>query len=243
MTDDPPTASAQWHERTVERSLKNARERAISRGDRFITAAAELLRTTGKSDFTVQEVVDRSGMSLRSFYHHFATKDDLLLALIEESVRRYTQWLQPQLDATEGAVAKLELLLDASFRDRHNDHPASRGMVLFHWHLAESRTDEFVATLQPQLDLISSILQEGVAEGSFRADLPIAVQASLVTHTLLSLLDMRVLGVDLADGELTSAALVEWCLTAVGARAPGASAFPARPVSSAATDGTTPPER
>lgn len=219
MTEEVP-ATAQWHQRTVERSLKNARERAISRGDKFVKAAAELLRTTGKSDFTVQEVVDRSGMSLRSFYHHFATKDDLLLALIEESVRRYSAEMRPKLDATEGAVEKLQLLLTTSFRDRYSGDRASRGMVLFHWHLAEARTSEFVATLAPQVALITEILEEGVEAGVFRIDIPVKVQATLVAHTLLSLLDMRVLNVELVDEPLTEDQLAAWCLTAVGARTP-----------------------
>src|ERR1039458_5626042 len=88
MADDSIGAT-QWQERTVERSLKAARQRAISRGNTFIAAAVALLRTTGKVDFTVQEVVDRSGMSLRSFYQHFASKDDLLLAVVEERVHHH----------------------------------------------------------------------------------------------------------------------------------------------------------
>ncbi len=216
MTEDT-AAAARWHERTLDRSLKSARERAISRGDKFIEAAAGLLRTTGKSEFTVQEVVDRSGMSLRSFYHHFATKDDLLLAVIEESVRRYSADMRPRLDATQGAVEKLRLLLNYTFRDRYTDDPASRGMVLFHWHLAESRTAEFVATLAPQVDLITAILEEGVQAGVFRADIPLRVQATLVSQTLLSLLDMRVLDVHLTEEAVTAEQLIEWCLTAVGA--------------------------
>jgi AcrR family transcriptional regulator len=215
MTEEIPVA--QWHERTVERSLKNARERAISRGDKFIRAAGELLRTTGKSDFTVQEVVDRSGMSLRSFYHHFATKDDLLLALIEESVRRYVAEMRPKLDATEGAVAKLRLVVDTSFQDRHVANRASRAMVLFHWRLAEARTAEFVATLAPQAQMITEILQQGVETGVFRTDIPVPVLASLVSHTLLSLLDMRVLHVELADEPVTAEQLMAWCLAAVSA--------------------------
>jgi len=217
MTNEPAT-SAKWHERTVDRSLKNARQRAITRGDKFIKAATSLLRQTGKADFTVQEVVDRSGMSLRSFYHHFATKEDLLLAVIEESVRHYTEELTPKLAATEGAAAKLELLLLTSYSEHYSEDPASHGLVLFHWNLAESRTEEFVETMAPQVDLITGILEEGVADGTFRDDLPISVQASMVTHTLLALLDMRVLGVEFVDEQVTGEQVVEWCLTAVGAR-------------------------
>ncbi len=217
MTEET-VASAKWHERTVDRSLKNARQRAISRGDKFIKAATTLLRQTGKADFTVQEVVDQSGMSLRSFYHHFATKEDLLLAVIEESVRHYTEMLTPKLAETEGADKKLELLLRTSYSEHYSDDPASHGLVLFHWNLAESRTAEFVETMKPQVDLITGILEEGIADGTFRDDLPISAQTSMVTHTILSLLDMRVLGVEVVPEQVTGDQLVEWTLTAVGAR-------------------------
>lgn len=216
MTDEVPERT-QWQDRALERSLKDARHRAISRADRFIVAAAQLLNTPGRSDFTVQEVTDRSGMSLRSFYQHFATKDDLLLALFEESVLRYRAALSPRLQATEGAVAKLELLLMSSFEDRDSAAPASRGMVLFHWHLADRRRAEFVATLRPQVEMITGILEEGIAEGVFRTDVPVGVQASLVTQTVLSVLDLRALSIDLADEEIQARHLVAWCLSAVTA--------------------------
>lgn len=242
MTEETPGV-VQWHERTVERSLKNARERAITRGDKFIEAATDLLRAPGKSDFTVQEVAHRSGMSLRSFYHHFATKDDLLLAVIEETVRRYSAEMRLRLDATDGAVEKLQLLLTTSFRDRYSGDRASRGLVLFHWHLAEARTAEFVATLAPQMALITGILEEGVEAGVFRADIPIQVQASLVSHTLLSLLDMRVLNVELVDEPVTADQLVEWCLTAVGAgNAAPTSSVPKAPNSKASTPDSSSPK-
>ena len=213
----PPTT--QWHERTVERSLKAARERAISRGDKFITAAGELLRTTGKTDFTVQQVVDRSGMSLRSFYHHFATKDDLLLALIEDTMQRYLADIRPRVDAESDPVEQLRLVLLTSFRNPESGDPANRGLVLFHWHLAESRTEEFVATLAPQVDLIAEVLTAGVAQGRFRTDISVPALATMVTNMLISLIDMRVLGVDLTEETVTAEDLVRWCLAAVAPQA------------------------
>ncbi|HEV8064266.1 MAG TPA: TetR/AcrR family transcriptional regulator, partial [Acidimicrobiales bacterium] len=180
MTDDSIGAT-QWQERTVERSLKAARQRAISRGNTFIAAAVELLRTTGKVDFTVQEVVDRSGMSLRSFYQHFASKDDLLLAVVEETIRRHVEHARRRVETETEPVAKLRALLVAMFGSQETDDPASRGLALFHWHLADSRTGEFAASIQPYVDTVGEILAEGVAAGCFRADISVPVMAGLVT--------------------------------------------------------------
>ena len=214
MTDETSGVS-QWQERTVERSLKVARQRAISKGSTFITAAVDLLRTTGKADFTVQELVDRSGMSLRSFYQHFATKDDLLLAVVEESVDQHVAAARRRVDEETDPVARLQALLAVMFGSQETDDSASRGMVLFQWHLADSRTDEFAAILKPYVDTATEILGAGVAAGVFRTDISVPVMAGMLIHTLVSILDMRVLGIHLGGDKVTSDDTVRWCLAGV----------------------------
>ena len=75
-------------EQAVARSLFTARARAENRLQRFLDAALELMNEGDRdADFTVHEVVERSGQSLRLFYQYFGGKHELLLALFEESVR------------------------------------------------------------------------------------------------------------------------------------------------------------
>jgi AcrR family transcriptional regulator len=70
----------------MARALDQARSRAENRVELFLDAARELI-STNSGEFTVQEVVERSGQSLRTFYQYFAGKHELLLALFEESIR------------------------------------------------------------------------------------------------------------------------------------------------------------
>ena len=63
---EAPDAISTWRERALERSLRGARAKAISRSDRFIEVAMELLSETGRTDFTVQELVE-SGVSEGKF--------------------------------------------------------------------------------------------------------------------------------------------------------------------------------
>ncbi|HEY1737343.1 MAG TPA: helix-turn-helix domain-containing protein, partial [Acidimicrobiia bacterium] len=76
-----------WRQRAVSRSLDAARSRAEKRAKRFLDAAFELMDEKGSTEFTIQEVIDRSQQSLRGFYQYFDGKDELLLALFEETVR------------------------------------------------------------------------------------------------------------------------------------------------------------
>ena len=66
-------------------------EAEVTRADRFIKTAVEILGETGRTDFTVQEVVARSKTSLRAFYQHFSSKDELLLALFDRTIAQSVQ--------------------------------------------------------------------------------------------------------------------------------------------------------
>ncbi|MET0909944.1 MAG: TetR/AcrR family transcriptional regulator, partial [Ilumatobacteraceae bacterium] len=61
-------------------------DRASTRVERFLKSAREIIGEKGSIEFTVQEVVDRSKQSLRSFYQYFDGKHELLLALFEEEM-------------------------------------------------------------------------------------------------------------------------------------------------------------
>jgi len=83
-----PSEEPAWKQRAVERSIKTAKLRAAQRVQRFLDAAQSIIIEKGSTDFTVQEVVDRSRQSLRSFYLQFDGKHELLLALFEDALSR-----------------------------------------------------------------------------------------------------------------------------------------------------------
>src|SRR5215475_9756917 len=53
-----------------------------TRQDRLVEAARALANETGSAAFTVAQVTQRAGLSLKSFYACFRGKDELLLALL-----------------------------------------------------------------------------------------------------------------------------------------------------------------
>ena len=88
-----------WRERAVSRSLNAARSRAEERVQRFLDAAFELIDEKGSTEFTIQEVIERSKQSLRGFYEYFDGKDELVLALFEETVREADDDIRAAVDA------------------------------------------------------------------------------------------------------------------------------------------------
>jgi AcrR family transcriptional regulator len=105
--DEGDEAAPSWREQAVARSLDPARVRAEARVQRFLDAALELMAGDPSKEFTVQEVVERSGQSLRSFYQYFAGKYELLLALFEESVRSTAEVLRASVAEEDDPLARL----------------------------------------------------------------------------------------------------------------------------------------
>ena len=67
-------------------------------------------------DFTVQEVVERSGQSLHSFYQYFGGKHELLLALFEESVRTTTEHLGEVIAQEDDPLERLHAFVVEYYR-------------------------------------------------------------------------------------------------------------------------------
>src|ERR1700722_20032922 len=101
----------------VARSLDSARARSEGRVQRFLDAGFELLSSadSGK-EFTVQEVVDRSGQSLRSFYQYFAGKHELLLALFDEAILSTADRLEEQITRKSTPLERLHCLVVEYYR-------------------------------------------------------------------------------------------------------------------------------
>lgn len=216
----PGLPGAGWRERAVERSLKTARERAVSRSERFIQAGTELLYETGTLDFTVQELVERSKMSLRSFYQHFASKDDLLLAVFEEAIRRFVDSLRGAIDAEPDPVEKLRIYVAGFYgAGESSNRRASAALTRYLMVLTADEPSELARVLEPQVALLADIVGAGVASGRLRDDVPASALTILVTQTLMSAVETTVLGTQLTGEPVSADDLWSFCRSAVMATA------------------------
>jgi AcrR family transcriptional regulator len=182
--DQPAAASSSeegltWRELAVARSLDSARARAEQRVKRFLDAAVELMNDGSAKDFTVQEVVERSGQSLRSFYQYFGGKHELLLALFEESVRsaadRLRRAVAEEVDPVERVhrfVVEYYRLCRGEPRGRSGKRsPTAPLMVEFAQQLLTGHPTEAARAFMPVVTLFRSVLDEAAAAGALRPGL------------------------------------------------------------------------
>jgi AcrR family transcriptional regulator len=76
-----------------------------ARPDHLVATARALANETGSAAFTVSQVTDRSGLSLKAFYQCFKGKDELLLALLAADSKIGADLLASRIGARTGADA------------------------------------------------------------------------------------------------------------------------------------------
>jgi AcrR family transcriptional regulator len=164
-----------WRQRAVTRGLGAAHTRAEGRVQDFVDAAWQLIDERGTTEFTIQDVVARSGQSVRSFYQSFEGKDELLLALFEDSIREQAGDLQAVVDQETEPLARLRAyttrLYDWSQPGETNDRLGShehRPIAEFAVQLANMDPTHVEAAMEPIARLLLDLLDDAVAAGVIR---------------------------------------------------------------------------
>lgn len=110
---------------------------------KFIDAATALVREQGYADTTVDDICARAGMKKGSFFHHFRSKEDLLLAAIGHwnaftgevfRTAPYRQLADPRdrvlgyvdfrIAILDRPVSEFTCLLGTLVQEVHESHPA-----------------------------------------------------------------------------------------------------------------------
>jgi AcrR family transcriptional regulator len=163
----------EWRARAIARSLDVARSRAEERVQRFLEAAFELIDEKGSTEFTIQEVVDRSKQSLRGFYEYFDSKDELVLALFEETVREAVEDIRTAVDAQTDPLARLRAFAitlhewcDPTDAPRKRGRHSRRAIAEFSTQLTANHAQRVRATLRPQARLLRELVTEAAEAGA-----------------------------------------------------------------------------
>lgn len=186
MSSPIPSEEPAWKRRAVERSIKTARLRAAQRVQRFLDAAQAIMIEKGSTDFTVQEVVDRSRQSLRSFYLQFDGKHELLLALFEDHMSQVADRIRSATEGESDPLPRLKLAVELLFELSRTEPAARRPLFTdFAPGLLVSHPTEVKVAHAPLLTLFTEILKETTDNGELRADVKPRRAAAIIMQTVM----------------------------------------------------------
>jgi AcrR family transcriptional regulator len=192
-TDGADGAPVRRRDLAVARSLDSARMRSEGRVQRFLDAGFELLSSAESGrEFTVQEVVDRSGQSLRSFYQYFAGKHELLLALFDEAIRSTAERLGELIEQEKTPLDRLHCFVVEYYRmclpaprgntSKNNPTPV---MAEFCHQLLTAHQVEASHAFVPLVALLEQVLADAAAAKVVPAGLAREDGAGVILSTIM----------------------------------------------------------
>lgn len=206
-----------WHRRVVGRSLRTATQRSIDRGQALIRAAGVVLERSGGEDITVQDVADEAGQSLRTLYQYFASKDDLLLAVFEESMRTYARLIDKAVAGLDDPLERLVgAVVAATAMSRFSDIGIDRGLARLRLRLADS-SPELVGRSQAAVtSLVRELVVAAADAGQVDVDDPDGAVFMLMSLNAAFITSER-LGNDSGVPRPDATDVVVFCLRGMGA--------------------------
>lgn len=98
---------------------------------RLVDAAERLIRAGGLGRLSVEAVIREAGLSKGAFFHHFGSKDDLLLAIIERLTGEVeARRLKRAAGASPGRGLRLRTQIEMSFDDDPAERARLRALLL-----------------------------------------------------------------------------------------------------------------
>ena len=213
-----PDARPRWEQRSAARVLESTGDRVLERSRRLVRAAAELLAENGLDGITLRAVLDRSGLSRRAFYERFHGKDELLLAVFEETMRTAADGFAAEIGSIEDPIERIRFVVEQMTARSRSDQMMRHSIALSreHLRLADERPQELQHALEPINRLIADQLREGMRRGVVRTD-DADQLARMILNFVSSMVHTTLLGSpEGADLEVTEG-VWEFCRRAIAA--------------------------
>ena len=158
---------ASWAERAADRSpmVHRSRARSIEQARSMVDAAHRLIAEKGER-FTTQELVKEAGVALQTFYRHFDGKDQLLLAVMEDSIAEGAARFEDAARHLRNPLARLRSYVTDALESLHDgDSAGPRFVTAEHWRLYQLFPTEMAYATKPVTDLFLREIEEAQAKG------------------------------------------------------------------------------
>lgn len=148
----------------------------------IIQAAAQIFRRKGYHAASMQDIADAVGLQKASLYHHFTSKQDILLEILDQALDLLIHDMQAIVDSDASPESKLRQAM-ACYIDRVT-HQADLAAVLQleHRSLEPRKRARHIARRDRYDALWRTLIRQGMEAGVFRR-----LDETIVTFALLGI--------------------------------------------------------
>lgn len=150
----------------------------------IIDAAVEVIAENGFHRARISKIAKKAGVADGTIYLYFKNKEDILISLFHEKMGHFIDQAEVKIAESDNAKEKLAILVRMHFTQLSADHDLA---IVTQLELRQSdasirlRINEI---LKNYLDLIETILKQGVEEKIFRENVNLRLARQMIFGTL-----------------------------------------------------------
>ncbi|MBW2294045.1 MAG: TetR/AcrR family transcriptional regulator, partial [Deltaproteobacteria bacterium] len=167
-----PDSASEPALRSVDRAMERRRVTYENEVRRLIEAGFTLVQRTGKLEPTVGAIVAEAGLSNQAFYKHFHSKDELLLAMLEEGVLLLRSYIEHRVASGDTCRARIRNWIEGVLEQALSEQgaAATRPFVISRARLSE----RFPREVEEAEARLTAMLREEIRRGVASGELPAA---------------------------------------------------------------------
>ncbi|MDY6799157.1 MAG: TetR/AcrR family transcriptional regulator [Pseudomonadota bacterium] len=136
---------------------------------RLLREAARLFRDKGYERTTVRDLAAAVGIQSGSLFHHFRTKEEILKAVMVETIQLNTAMMRAAVDAAPDLHGKLKALVLAELESVNGQTGEAMAVLVYEWRSLSSAAQEEVLVLrdiyeQLWMDVLCGLQEEGALQ-------------------------------------------------------------------------------
>lgn len=183
---------------------------ASARG-RLLKEAARLFRDKGYERTTVRDLAAAVGIQSGSLFHHFRSKEEILKAVMVETIRLNTALMQAAVSAADTPRDRLRALIRTELESINGRTGEAMAVLVYEWRsLSEPARTEILALREIYEGLWLEVLRQLRSQGDLAAD------SFVVRRLLTGALSWTITWYRPERGELSLDGLTEQVMTMMG---------------------------
>ena len=163
--------------------------KASDKRDRIIKAAIEVFAKNGFYNSKISEIAKKAGIADGTIYLYFKNKDDILISLFEEEMKKIIGRVRKEIDRASDPLEKLRIFTRAHL-DILEENRSLAAVIQIELRQSNKFMKDYVPVKFAEfLKILSGIVREGKDRGVFRKD----AQPGIAKRAIFGALDEMVL--------------------------------------------------
>ena len=133
---------------------------------KVLRVAAYLFQQKGYARTTVRELATMVGIQSGSLFHHFKTKDEILIAVMQEAICFNTARLEHDIQQASGTLNQIKALILAELQSINGDTGSAMAVLVFEWDSLTTKQQAPLLSMRDNYENIwLNLLTKAHAEG------------------------------------------------------------------------------